>query len=128
MVNLRAIANRMTSTVNPNLTVLRHAYAGQTISPSGRPSAQYATAVPLTAQVQALTKKEVEHIDNMNLSPCDRAAYVNGQVNAFDRVAQTGGDLLEFEGRFWLVMAILEGWTTAGWCKVALVQQNGDPR
>lgn len=128
MVNLRGIANRMTSAVNPNLTVQRHAYIGQTIAPSGRPNAQYANPVPLTAQVQALTKKEVEHIDNMNLSPCDRAAYVNGQVNAFDRVAQTGGDLLEFEGRFWLIMAILEGWTTAGWCKVALVQQNGDPR
>lgn len=127
MVNLRAIANRFTSTINPNISVLRHAYSGRTIAGSGKVKAGYASPVPLTAQVQALTKKEVEHIDNMNLSPCDRAAYVNGQVNAFDRVAQTGGDLLEFEGRFWLVMAILEGWTTAGWCKVALVQQNGGP-
>lgn len=127
MVNLRAIANRFTSTVNPNIAVQRHAYSGRTLSTSGKPTAGYATPAPLTAQVQALTKKEVEHIDNMNLSPCDRAAYVNGQVNAFDRVAQTGGDLLEFEGKFWLVMAILEGWTTAGWCKVALVQQNGGP-
>lgn len=127
MVNLRAIANRFTSTVNPNLTVQRHAYASRTISANGKPKAVYSDPVPLTAQAQALTKKEVEHIDNMNLSPCDRAAYVNGQVNAFDRVAQTGGDLLEFEGKFWRVMAILEGWTTAGWCKVALVQQNGGP-
>ena len=127
MVNLRAIANRFTSTVNPNITVQRHAYSSRTISASGKPTPNYAAAVSLTAQVQALTKKEVEHIDNMNLSPCDRAAYVNGQVNAFDRVAQTGGDVLEFEGKFWLVMAILEGWTTAGWCKVALVQQNGGP-
>ena len=118
----------MTSAINPNLSVIRYAYAGKTIAASGKPKATYAAGVPMTAQVQALTKKEVEHIDNMNLSPCDRAAYVNGQINAFDRVAQTGGDLLEFEGRFWLVMAILEGWTTAGWSKVALVQQNGDPR
>lgn len=127
MVNLRAIANRFTSTVNPNISVQRHAYTGRTLSTSGKPTPSYAAAAPLTAQVQALTKKEVEHIDNMNLSPCDRAAYVNGQVQAFDRVDQTGGDLLEFEGKFWLVMAVLEGWTTAGWCKVALVQQNGGP-
>lgn len=126
-MNLRNIANRFTSTVNPNITVQRHAYSGRSLSPSGKPTASYADPAPLVAQVQALTKKEVEHIDNMNLSPCDRAAYVNGQVNAFDRVAQTGGDLLEFEGKLWLVMAILEGWTTAGWTKVALVQQNGGP-
>ena len=127
MVNLRAIANKFTSTVNPNLTVQRHASAGRTVAPNGKPVVSYASPISLTAQVQALTKKEVEHIDNMNLSPCDRAAYVNGQVNAFDRVAQTGGDLLEFEGKFWLVMAVLEGWSTAGWMKIALVQQNGGP-
>ena len=81
----------------------------------------------MVAQVQALTKKEIEHIDNMNLSPCDRAAYVNGQLQAYDRVTQTGGDFLYFEDRWWKVMAVLEGWTTAGWCKVALVGQMRGP-
>lgn len=127
MVNLRNIANRFTSAINPNLTVQRHAYTGYTRSASGKVKASYAAPVAIVAQVQALTKKEVEHIDSMNLSPCDRAAYVNGELNAFDRAAQTGGDLLEFEGAFWLVMAVLEGWTSAGWCKVGLTKQNGGP-
>lgn len=127
MVNLRGIANRLTSTINPNIVVQRHAYSGFTRSASGKVAATYAAPSPLTAQVQALTKKETEHIDNMNLSPCDRAAYVNGQLSAFDRVEQKGGDLLEFEGAFWRVMAVLEGWTTAGWCKVALTKQMGGP-
>lgn len=122
MVNLRQIANRMTSAVNPNISVGHRAYAGYAILPNGKQSVTYAASVPLVAQVQALTKKEIEHIATLNLSPCERAAYVNGQIAAYDRIAQTGGDLLEFEGKTWKAMAILEGWSTAGWCKVALVQ------
>lgn len=126
-MNLRQIANRQTSAINPNLAVQLYAYAGYAVGASGKTTASYADPVSLTAQVQALTKKEVEHIDSLNLSPCERAAYVNGQVQAFDRVAQTGGDMLFFENRWWKAMAILEGWTTAGWCKVALVGQIDGP-
>lgn len=126
-MNLRNIANRMTSAVNPNIAVQWRAYQAYATLPSGKTAPSYAAAAPLIAQVQALTKKEIEHIDALNLSPCERAAYVNGQLQAFDRVAQTGGDMLFFENRWWKVMAILEGWTTAGWCKVALVGQNGGP-
>ena len=126
-MNLRNIANRATSAINPNTVASWRAYLGYTTGSSGKTVASYADAADLTVQAQALTKKEIEHIDSMNLSPCDRAAYANGQLQAYDRVAQTGGDFLYFENRWWKVMAILEGWTTAGWCKVALVGQNGGP-
>ena len=127
MVNLRAIANKMTQTINPNITVGWRAYAGFAVGPSGKVTPSYAASVPLVAQVQALTKKEVEHLASLNLSTCERAAYVNGQIAAYDRAAQTGGDLLIFEGVTWKAMAVLEGWTTAGWSKVALVKQLGVP-
>lgn len=127
MVNLRAIANRYTSTINPNVTVQRHAYAGRVRSPSGKVKATYADPVPLVAQFQALSKKDVEHLDNMNLSTCERAAFVNGQLVAFDRAEQTGGDIIVGDGAVWMVMAILAGWTQSGWCKVALTKQNGMP-
>lgn len=124
-MNVRDIANRVTSRVNPNLVCQWLAYAGYDTLPSGKTSAVYSAPANLTIQTQALTKDEIQHIDAMNLSPCDRSAYVNGQVGALDREAQTGGDLLIFENATWLVTAILEGWTTAGWCKVALTKQNG---
>lgn len=126
-MNLRNMANRVTSAINPNLSVQHRPYAGYSTLGTGKVAVTYGAARPLVAQVQALTKKEIEHIDNMNLSPCDRAAYVNGQLQAYDRVEQTGGDFLYFENRWWKVMAILEGWTTAGWCKVALVGQLQGP-
>lgn len=125
MVNLRNIANKATRTINPNIPAIWKASMGYTTGMAGKTTPSYAADVQLIIQAQALTKKEIEHIDAMNLSPCDRAVYVNGQVNGIDRESQTGGDLLVFEGRTWLVVAILEGWTTAGWCKAALTQQNG---
>jgi hypothetical protein len=131
MINLRASANRMTSAINPNMVVQWQAFAGYATGPDGKTAAAYTAPVALIAQVQALSKAEIEHIDALNLSPCERAIYCNGQLQAFDRAAQTGGDLLFFEGRQWLVMAILEGWTATagggGWCKAALTGQMGGP-
>lgn len=126
-MNLRNIANSVTRTINPNLTVQLRAYQGYTTGPSGKTTAAYASAVPVVAQVQALTKKEIEHIDALNISACERGAYVNVQLRAYDRHEQTGGDFLFFENRWWKVMAILEGWTTAGWCKAALTGQVVGP-
>lgn len=122
-MNLRAIANRYTSGINPNLTIQYRRYEGYDIGSNGKPIVTYAQPAPLVVQVQSLTKAEVQHLDTMNLSSCERAAYANGQLQAFDRLNQTGGDMLYFEGRWWKVMAILEGWTTAGWCRVALTGQ-----
>jgi hypothetical protein len=122
-VNLRALANRATQAVNPNITVQWRKYLDYDIGPNGKPVVTYAEPVGVVAQVQALSKSDVQHLDAMNLSECTRAAYVNGQMQAFDRLKETGGDMLFFEDQWWKVMAILEGWTTAGWCRVGLTAQ-----
>lgn len=124
-MNVRNIANRVTARVNPNLGCQWLQYAGYTTSPAGKTTPVYGVPRALQIQTQALTKQEIQHIEAMNLAACDRTAYVNGEVAATDREQQTGGDLLIFEGATWLVTAVLEGWTTAGWCKVALTKQNG---
>lgn len=122
-MNLRALANRATQAVNPNITVQWRKYLDYDIGPNGKPVVTYAEPAGVVAQVQALSKADVQHLDAMNLSECTRAAYVNGQMQAFDRLKETGGDMLFFEDQWWKVMAILEGWTTAGWCRVALTAQ-----
>ncbi len=122
-INVRNIANMATSVVNSNLTVGWRRYLGFVTAATGKVTPEYDTAIPLVCQVQALSRKDVEHLDAMNLSRCERAVYANGQLGAMDRAAQTGGDILVFEDGEWLVTAILEGWTTAGWCKAALTRQ-----
>ena len=123
-MNLRNYANSLTRSVNPNITAQWRPFVDYTVLDSAKTTVSYGDPVALTIQTQALTKAEIQHLDSMNLSTCERSAYVNGQVGALDRNDQTGGDLLLFEGATWLVSAILEGWTTAGWCKVALTKQN----
>lgn len=130
MVNLRAAANVLTRGINPNIapgdaTVRR--YTGWATSSAFKRVAAYALPQPIELQVQALKAKEIEHLDKLNISDATRAVYANGQLKALNRNDQTGGDLLQFEGAVWLVVAVLEGWTTAGWCKVAVVEQTDDP-
>lgn len=126
MVNLRAIANRATSGINPNTAATVRVYTGSTTDRAGHRVPVYASPAPLTIQTQSLGKREIEHLDSLNLAPAERAVYANLQLTSVDRVKQSGGDLLQFEGAVWLVTAILEGWTTAGWCKVAVTRQQGE--
>lgn len=123
MINVRAIANAATSRVNPNIAATVEASTGYTTSASGKRAPTYAAPAPLTVQMQALSKKEVEHLDALNLSNATAAVYANQQLTGIDRVTQSGGDLLTISGQKWLVIAVLEGWTGAGWCKAAVARQ-----
>lgn len=126
-INVRALANQLTSGVNPNTSVVLRAYQAYTVAPSGKTTPSYAAPVTIVGQVQALAKREIQHLDAMNISNCERSIYINGQLQAYDRLAQTGGDMLFFENSWWLVSAILEGWTAVGWCKAALTRQMTGP-
>jgi len=127
MVNLRARANVLTSRINPNMSIGYRRYSGWTVGPGGVTSPQYAAQTSVIAQVQSLGKKEVDHLSSLRISNCERMVYVNFQLQATDRIAQTGGDLLVFEGAVWQVEAILEGWTGVGWSRAAVSKQMDAP-
>lgn len=128
-INLRAAANVLTSTVNSNLTASARICVGYGKDVAFNRTPQYAPAAPVVIQVQALSKKEIEHLDALNISNATRAAYANIQLTAVDRVEQSGGDLLDFTdpetGKpvTYLVIAVLEAWGPE-WCKVALAKQR----
>lgn len=122
-MNLRGIANRLTSVVNPNVSATVRISTGYTTSGSGKQVPTYAAPALVTVQMQALTKKEIEHLDSMNLSNAQVALYADLQLTGVDRTKGSGGDLVTIAGETWLVTAVLEGWTVAGWCKVAATRQ-----
>lgn len=122
-MNLRAIANRSTSGVNPNVSATVQVSTGYTTASNGKQAPSYAAPAPAVVQRQALTKKEVEHLDSLNLSNATVAFYANLQLSGVDRTTGSGGDLITTGGETFLVIAVLEGWTTAGWCKVAAARQ-----
>lgn len=127
MVNLRARANVLTRRINPNISIGLRRYSGIAVADDGEQTPQYAASVPIVGQVQAIGKKDIEHLSSLNISDCERMVYVDTQLQATDRKEQTGGDLLTFEGRVWMVMAIMEGWSTAGWCRAAVSKQMDTP-
>lgn len=132
-MNLRLAANRLTSRINANLAVQVQRSTGYTTGASGARTPTYAAPVGATVQVQALSAKEIEHLDALNISNSTAALYANMQVAGIDRAAGTGGDLVTFggdnatpdelRGTTWLVTAVLEGWAGAGWCKAAITRQ-----
>lgn len=123
-MNLRGVANRLTSAINPNQPARVYVSAGYVTDAAGRQTPAYRRDdTDSLVQVQALTKKELEHLAELNISDATRGCYANRQLTGVDRVLQSGGDLLDMSDGRWLVTAVLEGWTTAGWCKVALTRQ-----
>jgi hypothetical protein len=132
-MQLRGIANRATSTVNPNVPASVLVSQGYTTAPTGKRTPSFAAPVAAVVQFQALTKKEVEHLDAINVAGTETAAFVNMQLSSPDRTTQSGGDVVTFgtgagippqlQGTQWWVTAVFEAWVLGGWCKVGLTRQ-----
>jgi hypothetical protein len=122
-MNLRGIANGVTSSVNPNVPLVVQISTGYTTAANGQRSPSYAAPVTVQGQVQALSNKEIQHLDALNIQDARNAIYVNGQLNGLVREENMGGDLItDPAGNVWLVAIVLENWPD--WCKVAVVRQN----
>jgi hypothetical protein len=123
-MNLRALANRATRTVNPNVTAQLRASTGYATAASGKQEPTYADAAPVVLQAQALTKRDLDHLAGLNISDAVRPVYANRPLTGVDRAKGSGGDLIDMVDGTFLVTAVLEDWSaTSGWCKAALTRQ-----
>jgi hypothetical protein len=78
----------------------------------------------------------LQHLNNLNISNGQASVYANTQLSSVDRPSQSGADKIVFgtdaatpenlRGQTWLVVALLEGWATAGWSKAAITSQMTD--
>lgn len=120
-MDLRGIANGVSSTVNPNKTVTVRRSTGYTIGAGRKQVPGYAAPVTGPAQVQALDNDDLKQLDGLNVQGTIRAIYLRGVLAGVVRPDGTGGDLVEVDGQNWLVVKVLEGWPT--WTKAAIVLQ-----
>lgn len=133
MINLRSMANRLTSGVNPNVTAALLVSTGYATDAAGLQVPTYAAPETVTVQVQALTQKELQHLDKLNIVNGQAGVFVDRQLNSADRSTGSGGDVFQFadtpsipadlRGSEWLVVAVLEGWPGSGWCRAAITRQ-----
>ena len=120
-MDLRGIANGVTSTVNPNQTVTVLRSTGYTIGAGRRQVPGYAAPITGPGQIQALDANDIKQLDGLNVQGTIRAIYLRGVLAGVIRPDGTGGDIVQIDGQEWLVVKVLEGWPT--WTKAAIVLQ-----
>lgn len=123
-MNLHAIVNPIIAAVNPNVTGTLRVSTGNIVGRAGKQEPVYLSTPGVVMQFQALTAKDIEHLDNLNIQGVTRAVYLYGNVTGVVRPEAKGGDLLDALGKTWLVTVVFETWDTAGWCKVGVTLQN----
>jgi hypothetical protein len=122
-MNLHQIVSGAIGTINPFQTATVQYSSGYTTSPDGSQIPQYTVIGGVQVQVQALTAKELQHLDSLNIQGVMRAIYLNGDVQGVDRPLGKGGDLFVLSTGKWLTTIVLETWD-GGWCKVAVTLQE----
>lgn len=128
-MDLRSLANSVSSTVNPNLTVSVAASTGYTIGAGLKQVPGYAEPVSGPAQIQALNSVELKQLDGLNLQGVLQAIYLRGVLAGVIRPNATGGDLVtiaapapvQYRGT-WLVVKVFEQWPL--WAKCAINLQE----
>lgn len=128
-MDLRSLANSVSSVVNPNMIVSVQFSTGYTIGAGLKQVPSYADPVTGPAQLQALDGAELRQMDNLNLEGVLRAIYLRGPLAGVIRPESKGGDLVtiaapapvQFRG-LWLVVKVFETWPL--WTKCAICLQE----
>jgi hypothetical protein len=127
-MNLHGIAGPMVGAVNPNIVVKFEASAGYTKDSAFRQVPSFAPSVDVLGQVQALTMKDLQHIEAMNIQQSTNSVYLYGTANGVVRVREEGGDRITVpsgpSAGVYKVTSVLEQWPD--WVKVSVVLQNLD--
>lgn len=125
-MNLHAIVAPIIAAVNPMIAATWLQSDGTySTSAAGKRTPNYTTFSDVQVQVQALTARDLVHLDNLNIQNVARKAWVNASVQGVNRATQQGGDLLVFNGQTWLVTIVFETWDSDGpWSSVGLTLQN----
>ena len=126
-LNLFTAANAAIVAVNENTTGTVWASTGATTGASGHRMATFESFPGVPLQVQAMSAENLRHVDGLNLQSVMRSVHFNGFIDGLDRPAGRGGDVLAFDGTWWLVTQVLETWDRSGWVHVAVTLQNGKP-
>jgi len=121
-MNLHSMVSGVIGAVNPHVPVTIKHSTGYTTSPDGSQVPAY-DAVTTTGQIQALSGKDIERLNSLNVQGVLQKAYLDGNAEGLVRATGQGGDLLTIGDKTYLVASVLERWPD--WCCVALTLQEG---
>ena len=120
-MNLHQLVRGVVGAVNPDISVSVMPSTGSTEDDTGRSIPSYGTTIQTTGQKQPVTGRDIERFQQQNIQGVTCKMHLNGNYEGLFRVLGKGGDLLQFEGRTYLVASVMERWPD--WCCVALTMQ-----
>lgn len=125
-MNLHGIVVGYIAAVNPQQPAWFEASNGNTTMDDGRQEAAFLPSVLVQAQVQELTSKDLQKLENLNLQANSVGIYLYGISNGIVRVQQKGGDRITIptgaSAGVYAVDKVLEQWPD--WVKVLATLQN----
>lgn len=127
-MNLHGMVRGVISSVNPDIIIQFKKSTGYTKSADFKQIPSYDTAIPVQAQIQALSKSDLKHLASLNITTVQHKVYMFGNQQMAVRADGTGGDILSFASpgsttvRDWKIMTVFETWHT-GWCAFGVAMQ-----
>lgn len=126
-MNLHAVVRGVIPVVNPDQTIMLLRSTGQALD-GFQQVATWAPAEQVEAQVQPVSDKTLQWLQQSRQNSVWRDAYLFGPLHGLEHATVKGGDMLYFEGFEWQVDQVLEAWSaTAGWTKVRCIQVRACP-
>lgn len=135
-MNLHALVNPVIAVINPNTIGDLYVSTGPSASNSAngyKPQPTFKLFAGVSMQVQAVSGigtdgPNIQHIDSLNLQGTLRSVWINQNVEAIDRNAGKGGDVVFMLNQWWIVPQLVESWDQDGpWTHFIVQLQNGKP-
>ncbi len=126
-MNLHGIVRNVVGAVNPQVPCTVQHSTGSETSPDGKRVPAYGVPVPLMAQVQALTTRDLMQLNGLNIQGSTHKIYLSDPINGIVRSTRKGGDLITLNDavhgvQTYLVTAVTEEWPD--WTAVTATLQS----
>ncbi|MFJ7315269.1 hypothetical protein ACIQVE_21400 [Pseudomonas sp. NPDC098747] len=124
-MNLNNLVGGFLNSVTPQEEVVLFRCTGQT-NDRGKITPTYAPAFPTMARVQSVSDAALKLIDRVGDNSKLLHFYLNGDWRGVFRPDGTGGDMIYARNQWWLINAVPEDFSQAGWvCVRGVLQVTG---
>lgn len=132
MINLHDIVRPAITALHPDETVLYLRSVGQ-INVKGRIYPEYKAGTLVKAQIQAVSSNDLQHFSDVSRTKITAKAYLYAEKNQYPagikRNYCRSGDLLQrADGKWWLITAVMENFSSVGWVCVGITEQLQGPQ
>lgn len=124
-MNIHEIIRSAINNVNPVQPVKILKFKGYSVDEYGINTNTY-EEVDTIARIQPINSFKLQHINNFNSSNVYKKAFLNGFQYGLNMALDTNGDMLEFDGKRWLIIEAPQTWSYTGWNELTLCLQNNE--